>query len=1183
MKDLLKYLIIVCIGLCLSVELYAQNGNGFAYSATVISAHFRQESLKIRSDAPFFNVLVVENKGVRREEVIVEINVPIGWSVIADETRTYLLNPGDSVLIPVRAATSKGVEGEIGYSIIAAINNRNNENITNAYCFVKIPRETNFQFRPLTRLSYFDQQTGKSELSFHLINNGNITELVYLSFTAPRDLFLENQRDYVLKMDLLVKAKSDTIVTLGVQYIGDQGIQDEVYKRIDLHGFTQDTEFSTSFWFSRLKSDYKFLVPETEKILIADFALQNILGGQSPNLTGGVRGNLLFPENRSLNYLFYKIGSGKGEDLLKQARTKLEYKSQTLDVALGDIYGVDLKHGGGKGIEAFFRPDTRMSFHAFGTADPYRPIRNVGVSAEEHLSPMRLSSRYTFTENRLYDVQSHIVHGRARMRFPGNHMLTLGAGVSQADYAALDQEQIGFGLNLDYNGRIDNTVLMFREMFGSSKFYGSSAGRHNLVGRIFHPLNNTMSLELGVLDQKYKPVFESAQGFETSYFQEDRRINLELRRVLDNRLIVYGGPVYERKSTNSYRIYNQNPFTTQSSKINIGMRISDGLYNVINPSATLGVSFVTDYSVPDPNAFNFEFPEFQKQLFNGQFSVNFRSRIWGAYLNYFYGPYTVNQELNEFYFKLSTHSIRLMPYVDKYLYKDVIKLSSRLGILHDFSFKTSRTNLSTQLDFFMKHDFTLSLLNSYSYQVTKDLLTEESYKYSNNYFEIRLTKEFNWNQPRVKYYDLTLDLYKDLNGNLSRDFNEPGVRDVLVSIESIDPNRYEDYGVTKPGSSTLVATRLITSNEGFVRYENLVQGLYKISLQNIGKEQGKFLPDQNEFVIHHTKDQTIFVPYLERNKVYGKVVMNRSKLTNLGRIDIANLRITAVDSKGRSMSTLTDANGYWEMYVPSVDNYVVSINNIYADHFNLRQNNYRVSLNGFKQFEVNFIFDEIRRQIEFTPSFAAADAEVFRVGRTNLSGTVRDAATLQALRAQVEVVDNNTSTPIERTNTDRNTGRFNTSFTTNDNYSLIVSAPGYWMYTDRLALEQMLTIQDVDRDILLESIVVGSRFELTNMRFAAGSADIPTEALPELDRIITQLKQNPTVRIRVAGHSDALETLSNRNLSLERANNVVRYMIENGFSNIEFSGLEDKQPVVPNDTPENRQRNRRVEIVIIDR
>ena len=1178
------YVLTLLLSISCIFETIAQEFNGFNRSAPHITAHFRQENLIIEPETTFFNVLIIENRGEQREEVAVEINVPTGWSLMAMESRIFLIEPGDSVLIPMRAAPSKMVEGEIGYSVIAAINRRTGETLTNAYCFIKIPRKSDFYFRPLTRVGYFDQQTGKSEIVFRLNNRGNINELVYLSFQSTGNIAIENERENVFNMDLVVPARTDTIITIPVRIVENYNLLNGSLYRIDMNGFTEDRTFSTSFWFSHLDNHFRYPIPESEKMLIAEIALQNLLSEQPVVVAGGVRGNILLPRDRDINYIFYRYGSGPASEFLKYSRTRLAYNTPRMTMAVGDISGLQLKYGGGKGGEFSYRITENFRLRALASENTFRPIRNYGIIMEERFSAINSDTRFAYSENQIFDNYSFLGGTRAFFRLAPGHSLRTDIGVSNVTYNINNNSLLGYGLNLEYSGRFNRSTLRIREQFGSANYYGQFAGRHNLTARFYHPLPNDYELDINANDQKYIPLVETSEGIQSDRFVDNRMINFIGRKYLDRGFILFAGPVYERKATNIFLFYDGiNPFITHSAKATVGSRISDGNGLSFNPSVTFGYSFVTDYSMPDPEVYNFALRGGSKTMFNSLVSVNLRRNHWGAYINYFYGPFSVNQELSQFYYNIESHSIRLMPYIDRYIYRDQVKLSSKISFLHDFAFKTSRINFNNQLDIYLRNDYTISLLNTFSHQVTTDLLTEQNYTYTNNYFEVRLRKEFNWNQPRIRYYDLEVNLFKDLNGNLRRDFNEPGVRDIVVSITSIDPAKYSQFGVDYEVPTNMVSTKLLTGMDGTVTYENLARGVYKIELENIGRDQDKYFPDRQEFIVNLTGDYTLYVPYLERNKIFGKIIMNRSRLSNLGRVDISNVKVTATDSYGRETSTLTDGNGYFEMYVPSVDNYTVTINNIFRDHFNLRQNNFRANLNGFKQFEVNFVFDEIRRQIEFSPSISELETEIRRVGRTNLSGTVRDAATLQPIRANVEVYNNETGNTVAQTVSDRQTGRYNSTFVTGEEYMLLVSANGYWMHSERLMLEQFLTIQDAERDILLEAITIGARFQLNNLRFSPGSADIPTEAIPELDRLITQLRQNPNVRIRIEGHSDAVETLEDDELSVKRADAVMRYMVQNGFSNIEFTGLKDSRPAAPNDTEENRRRNRRVEIMVVDR
>jgi chemotaxis protein MotB len=106
--------------------------------------------------------------------------------------------------------------------------------------------------------------------------------------------------------------------------------------------------------------------------------------------------------------------------------------------------------------------------------------------------------------------------------------------------------------------------------------------------------------------------------------------------------------------------------------------------------------------------------------------------------------------------------------------------------------------------------------------------------------------------------------------------------------------------------------------------------------------------------------------------------------------------------------------------------------------------------------------------------------------------------------------------------------------------------------------------------------------------FETGKADLSSKASRALDGIAPVLKSTPN-HVRVEGHTDNVpintsEFRSNWELSVRRATEVVRFLIErHGFppDRISVSGYAEYRPIAPNDTPENRSSNRRIEIIII--
>ena len=113
-----------------------------------------------------------------------------------------------------------------------------------------------------------------------------------------------------------------------------------------------------------------------------------------------------------------------------------------------------------------------------------------------------------------------------------------------------------------------------------------------------------------------------------------------------------------------------------------------------------------------------------------------------------------------------------MPYFDKFIYKRKVKLATRVGYTNDIVTNTTRINVNTQVFWYLKNDWILRLLNTYSVQNRTDQETGSSFNYTTTYYEFSVKKEFNFNQPRIKYYDFNMVLYKDFNGNRKRDENE---------------------------------------------------------------------------------------------------------------------------------------------------------------------------------------------------------------------------------------------------------------------------------------------------------------------------------------------------------------------------------------------------------------------------
>lgn len=108
------------------------------------------------------------------------------------------------------------------------------------------------------------------------------------------------------------------------------------------------------------------------------------------------------------------------------------------------------------------------------------------------------------------------------------------------------------------------------------------------------------------------------------------------------------------------------------------------------------------------------------------------------------------------------------------------------------------------------------------------------------------------------------------------------------------------------------------------------------------------------------------------------------------------------------------------------------------------------------------------------------------------------------------------------------------------------------------------------------------------MLFGAASPTINPRAYPILDRIAETLAKIDN-RIQIEGHTCDLPPKNSRyetnwELSADRATKMVRYFVQKkGLDPRQFApvGHGDNYPVVPNNSEANRQKNRRVEIIIL--
>jgi outer membrane protein OmpA-like peptidoglycan-associated protein len=198
-----------------------------------------------------------------------------------------------------------------------------------------------------------------------------------------------------------------------------------------------------------------------------------------------------------------------------------------------------------------------------------------------------------------------------------------------------------------------------------------------------------------------------------------------------------------------------------------------------------------------------------------------------------------------------------------------------------------------------------------------------------------------------------------------------------------------------------------------------------------------------------------------------------------------------------------------------------------------------------------------------------------------LYGKVLDSETKKGIMAKIQFIDSEKSKIVATLISDT-IGNYKTKLPEKKQFGVEISAKGYLFFLDVVDLKKDST-NVVYKDFILQELSVGAKVVLKNIFFDAGKSVLKEESNQQLNTVIGFMKDNPTLKLEISGHTDNVGALySNLKLSEARAKSVVAYMLKEGVAKdrLTFKGYGPNQPIAPNTTKEGKALNRRVEFKI---
>jgi outer membrane protein OmpA-like peptidoglycan-associated protein len=251
--------------------------------------------------------------------------------------------------------------------------------------------------------------------------------------------------------------------------------------------------------------------------------------------------------------------------------------------------------------------------------------------------------------------------------------------------------------------------------------------------------------------------------------------------------------------------------------------------------------------------------------------------------------------------------------------------------------------------------------------------------------------------------------------------------------------------------------------------------------------------------------------------------------------------------------------GYYLFSLPLGSNY-----NIIATSNKFAENKFLQKLEG------DVIFSRFERQLPLAPT------------KRDVTVKVVDAKTGAPVAANVTLANLSREEQLFVDGAEMSNGVAKVKLREGDIYDLIVGGARRYSFHNRTL--DMSKSTDTEFVVELTPLEAGASVRLNDIRFATASSDIMIESYEELDRVVTLLAENPTLRIEIAAHTDNVGNAKyNMKLSENRALSVLNYLVDSGVdeSRLIAKGYGLTKPLEANDSEENKAINRRVEFKIL--
>ncbi len=936
-----------------------------------IQIEFISKKVEHSSDSTYFNVCKITNTETRPISGRLEFRAPTNWNLIANPSMDVTLEPGETMALPIRVSIPPNAIGGIAYVIDASVTT--NEGVYSGNAYVKIPLKSKWNIEVDQHTIYFNEYFDETVFRLNIKNQGNSPELLLLDFKVGKLLEiigLDKNQKYVE-----IPPKTDTVFEFSVQNNQEISSEERILLTqswnesvIDINVLgANNIKKRESIWFKNLENEYLHGRQEMNTPLNFNLSVFNLLSPSQPQINLSVFGQLLFNNNHDIDYMvsgrnIYRNGEFFGPSYAANPNFlnyRLRYNwNKKIHAELGDITGFTMHTNRGRGIKGHYILNKNSKIKASYTSSRYYPDWIGAAKFESKFKKINYSVGLVYEDNTFRGFNAGSVELGVGISPVKNHFIRatlLGTNLSYNRIAttslpALDTSLLGFSYRFSYGANLKKLRLTLSTTNNQYNYLRFRAN-HTINGNASYKINHKSRINAFGNYRSTRPSRVKETSFYKGYYSENQIYRATYTYTFSSSITAQIGPSFRIFRRQKYvdTIGITSDFTNFFYGIYANSRVKLSQYNAITPIVSIGqTSFI------NPLTSSFE----AKPRFTARVGLNFTSRNYGAQARYTYGPNVFLSQDFFIYDNSATETISLRANADKYLRERTIKLTG---------FATYYLRLpANRQSFVLSGRSEFKLPKGWSTNITANIYTnsiddENNGIQTHRFFSLNagVKKAFGIQQPRIKYYDLTVICFNDYNGNGVREENEPLLPNIKVKV-----TKNED--VPEKRDIRWAERELITSTDGGSIYiENIPNTHFKLefdplfNLGNLYNVNG----DVQEFTFN--ENTTLYVPYVQSYKVFGNIIMIRDEYSSKGTIKVGGIRVTASNAKGEVFAALTNNEGSYVINVPQAGYYSVKVNNIFGEGFYIDKEKFLIQFDGYKQYNLDFTFYEGKRKINF--------------------------------------------------------------------------------------------------------------------------------------------------------------------------------------------------------------------------